>query len=274
MAARGIPMTCAGCGKRWTVEPKPDGSYPQISRCPRYRGGCGKQHAVRARRPAAAKGSPSRPAPSALTVPAWDPPSPPRLPQRLAEPCPRCGAAEVRASERGTVRGCYACKRRVTPPGVLAPYEHGTEVTRHAKSRQERDDDAKAAVVAAGEFLRVVRAMGADPRIHPASADLLGWYEEELTEARKNRDAARLAELRDEFAAGREAGEFRRRHWWQGEVRAADDEEDDEDQDDEPADLPRPVVRGEIMPAPAEAPVTLATPDSIAEQQHRAQRTA
>jgi hypothetical protein len=146
----------------------------------------------------------------------------------------------VYAEPRGTVRACLdgslgGCGKRVTPPGVLAPYQRGTEVTRAAKSQRERDDDAKKTVLIAGEFLRQVRAMLDDPQIHPASADLLGWYEEEITEARKARDGRRLAELADEFGADQEARAFRRRRWWQGQPAAltAGDAGEDEDEDED-----------------------------------------
>lgn len=164
---------------------------------------------------------------------------------------------------RGITRWCPACPVLVTPPGVLAPYEHGGATGRQVKTQRERDDDAKKTVLIAGEFLRSVRAMLNDPQIHPASADLLTWYEEEITEARKDRDGRRLAELADEFDSDRETGAFRRRHWWQGQppaIEAADDDDDDEYADDDDGgqgDEPAAVV--------------LATPVSIAAQQHRAQ---
>jgi hypothetical protein len=155
----------------------------------------------------------------------------------------------VKIEPRGTALWCSGCRSAVTPPAVLAPYERGPVSVRQVASRRERDDDAKRTALLAGEFLRRVAALLADPKIHPASADLLGWYQEEITEARKGRNSARLAELADEFDADSEARAFRRVHWWQGEPAAlgavVDDEDpeddyDDDGQDDEPA-RPRPL---------------------------------
>ncbi len=231
-----IAMRCPRCGRSWNLPRRADGTYPQTAVCAKRRGGCGAcvkvpkraRAAARAARAQAAAGSDGEPG-------AWNPPSGPRRPYPAVEPCPHCGEAKVYAEPRGTVRACLGCGKRVTPPGVLAPYQRGTEVTRAAKSQRERDDDAKKTVLIAGEFLRQVRAMLDDPQIHPASADLLGWYEEEITEARKARDGRRLAELADEFGADQEARAFRRRRWWQGQSAAltAGDAGEDEDEDED-----------------------------------------
>jgi hypothetical protein len=201
----------------------------------------------------------------AAVVSEWEPPSEPRQPRKAGEPCPECGKTTVLIDPRGITRWCPACPVLVTPPGVLAPYERGTEVTRAATSQRERDDDAKKTVLVAGEFLRRVRVMLADPRIHPASADLLTWYEEEITDARKNRDGRRLEELAGEFGDDRASDMFRRLHWWQGqpaELAAGYDDEDDNEgyAEDDNED------QGDEQPA-----AVLATPSSIAVQQHRAQ---
>lgn len=259
MAAHTMPLRCPACGMQWEIAARPDGTMPVTARCPKERGGCGKLRKV----PRSMTATPSPAAPAAAA--AWDPPSEPRHPRHVGEPCPHCGESKVCVSPRGTVLWCWKCGEPIAPAGVNAPYERGIEVTRAARSQHERDDDAKKTVLIAGEFLRQVRAMLDDPQVHPASADLLGWYEEEITEARKGRDGRRLAELADEFGADQEARAFRRRHWWQGQPAAitagyADDEDDegedyadeDEDQDGEPA-------------------AVLATPASIAAQQHRAQ---
>lgn len=232
---------------------------PVTVRCPKTRGGCGKLRKV----PRSAARSV---VPVAAAVTMWDPPSEPRQPRLASEPCPHCGGP-VKIEPRGTVRWCAACNTFVTPPGVLAPYQRGAEITRAAKSQRERDDDDKKTVLIAGEFLRQVRAMLDDPQVHPASADLLGWYEEEITEARKARDGRRLAELAAEFAADQEARAFRRRHWWQGQPAALTagyaGEDDGEDGH---------TVLGEVVDGQGDeyAPM-LAIPASIAAQQHLAQ---
>lgn len=241
-----MKLHCDSCGLDWKVQPRPDGGMPETSRCPRSQGGCGKLRRV-----------PRRPVPgTAARSPGWDPPSQPRQPRQAGEECPQC-SGPLTASPRGTVRVCTACRSRVTPAAVLAPYRRGTGVTRAARSQRERDDDAKKTVLMAGEFLRQVRAMLGDAQLHPASADLLGWYEEEIGEARKARDGGRLAELAGEFAADREARAFRRRRWWQGQppvVAGIIEDEDDEDQDDDGEP-------GAVVPA---------TPASIAARPHRA----
>jgi hypothetical protein len=164
----------------------------------------------------------------------WDPPVQARIERLTSDGCPECGAAMI-ASPQATLRLCNPCGALRPPPGVLAPYARGSEVTRAARSQRERDDDAKRTVLQAGEFLRSVAELLADPKIHAASGDLLRWYQEEVTDARNKRDGRRLAELADEFADDHAAHAFRRAHWWQGEPAAlpaaAVDEGDDEDQD-------------------------------------------
>jgi hypothetical protein len=150
----------------------------------------------------------------------------------------------VRIEPRGTRRVCGGCRRLVTPPGVLAPYQRGPDAARAARSQRERDDDAKRTAMLAGEFLRRVTALRDDPKIHPRSADLLGWYQEEITDARRASDAGRLAELAAEFEVDQADRAFRRLRWWQGEPapvaagHLADDDdewEDDDGQGDEAA---------------------------------------
>jgi hypothetical protein len=109
-------------------------------------------------------------------------------------------------------------------------------VTRAATSQRERDDDARRTVLAADKFLRGVRALIADPKMHPDSVAVLRWYEDEITEASRKRDGRRVAELADEFADGAVAGEFRRLYWWQGTpaaLAAAVEPGGDEDYDDD-----------------------------------------
>lgn len=275
-----VTLRCDGCGRQWSVTAKPDGTMPATSRCAKSQGGCGKLRKV-PRRAAAVRTA----TPAATPAVGWDPPSEPRRPQRCDGPCPHCGAGDVYADPRGIVRLCLACEKRVIPPGVLAPYERGTGITRAARSEGERDDDAKQAVVMAGEFLRRVAVMLADPKIHPRSADILRWYDEEVTEARRVRDAARLAKLADEFTADQRAGAFRRLRIWQGRPARLDEDQDDdedgyddepgyddEDQDDEPASTPAALPGPPPVPDRlARRPVVLATPASIARQQQRAQ---
>jgi len=195
---------------------------------------------------------------------AWDPPSESRRERLVAEQCPQCGAREIWASPRGTIRSCPSCKATVIPHGVAAPYERGTGGTREARSQRERDDDAKKTVIVAGEFLRRVEALADDPRIHPSSGDLLGWYAEEIADARKSRNGQRLAELATEFDADLKDRAIRRRYWWQGQPAAittghddeADDfaEADDYDEDgDYPGDAPASIaaVPAVAVPVPA-----------------------
>jgi hypothetical protein len=152
---------------------------------------------------------------------------------------------------------------------VLAPYARGREVTRAATSQRERDDDAKRTVLAADKFLRGVRALIADPKMHPDSAAVLRWYEEEITEASRKRDGRRLAELRDEFADDAAGGEFRRVRWWQGTPAALaaavdpGDGDDAEDYEDDPEEW-----AGDGEGQGDEAAAVLAASASIAAAQH------
>jgi hypothetical protein len=165
------------------------------------------------------------------------------------------------------------CGEPVTPAAVLAPYERGTEVTRGAKSQRERDDDAKRTVLLAGEFLRRVAALLDDPKMHPASADLLDWYREEITDARKERDAGRLAELGDEFKADRENGAFRRAHWWQGSPAALDggdaEPEDDEEEYDDDGQDDGPQAALAVPAAIAAKPTRATWADALAARRWR-----
>lgn len=247
LAALGVPMECASCGTRWEVLPKGDGTMPRGARCPVDRGGCGKVRKL-----------PRLPAVPAILAAAgaWNPPSESRVQRRAAEPCPECGGPVV-IEPRGITRWCPACPLLITPPGVLAPYERGPGTIRESRSQRERDDDAKKTALLAGEFLRRVRALLADPKIHPASADLLGWYEEEITEARRARNGPRLAELAAEFADDQAAGAFRRLRWWHGQAAPVTAGYDEQDGEDDPID-----DGGE---APAAAPAI--APGAIARQQ-------
>jgi hypothetical protein len=239
-----VTVKCAGCGKRWEVPPKPDGSMPQTARCPRAQGGCGKLRKVPARVTAPERAA-AAPSPAAT----WDPQSEPRKHRKCDEPCPHCGAQKVYADQRGIARVCMACGRKVTPPGVLAPYERGAEVTRAAKSQRERDLEALGLAGRKGLMLGELRRLAADDRLDDASVMKVEWFAEQVKAAASG---ARLDDLADLFAAER----IKPRGWFQRPVAitagyAEDDDEDDEDQDDEPA--------------------ALATPAAIAAQQHRAQ---
>lgn len=245
MTALSVRMECAACGNRWEVGPKPDGTMPVGARCPKDRGGCGKVRKV----PRAGIASVCLPA---VAASGWDPPSEPREVRVTAEPCPHCGEARVYAEPRGTIRVCVGCRKRVTPPGVLAPYERGTEVTRAAKSQRERDLEALDLAERKGVMLGQLHDLTAEDKLTPGSAMKAEWFAEQVKAATTG---TRLDELAERF---KDAG-IRRRHWWHDRpaLSAGYDDEDDEDgydEDDEP-----------------DTTVVLATPASIAVQQHRAQ---
>ena len=245
MITAAVPATArCSCGRSWDVAPRADGTFPKTARCAARRGGCGRTGLK---------------VTAAVTVAgAWDPPSEPRGQRDAAGRCPDCGGP-VLAEPRGITLWCPACPVLVTPPGVLAPYERGAGSVREARSQRERDDDAKKAVLLAGEFLRRVRALLDDPKIHPASADLLAWYEEEIAKARTARDGRRLAGLADQFADDQAGRAFRRRHRWQGEpaIATAGHPDDDDEDDQEGEDTARAVTAGAVvlaLPAAAAQP--------------------
>lgn len=246
--ARQITLRCGSCGMSWDVPPKPDGTMPIGSRCPKDRGGCGK---VRKLPAAARRGS----LPGAAGE--WDPPSAPRQPCSDAGPCPECGAP-LAASPRGTVRVCRACVRIIAPPGVLAPYERGETAARQVRSQRERDLESIGLAGHKGAMLARLRALAGNERLGPAELPKIEWFAEQVRAAASG---SRLAELAALFAEAC----IKPRGWWQWRpVLAAVSGDGDgyadydgEDQDGEPA-----------------APVVLATPDSIARQQRRAQRRA
>ena len=252
VAVTSVPMECAACGMRWEAGPKPDGTMPIGSRCPKDRGGCGK---VRKLPRAAVTTAGSAGTPAA----AWNPPAEQRQPSPVAGPCPHCGEARVYAEPRGTVRVCLGCGKRVTPPGVLAPYERGAGVTRAARSQRERDLEALDLAGRKGIMLGQLRALADGDRLDPASALKVEWFAEQVKAAA---NGGRLDELAALFSEAR----IRPRRWWHGKPAPlaavadlgeddADDDAgyDDDGQDDEPA------------------AIVLATPASIAGQQHRAQ---
>lgn len=224
------PLSCPECGNQWDVTPRADGSMPLASRCPKSRGGCGKLRKI-PRSPA----SPGQPAAG------WDPPSEPRRPGQVTEPCPHCGGQRVHAEPRGTVRMCPDCRRQVTPPGVLAPYQRGAEITRAYKSQRERDLEALDLAGRKGIMLAQLRAAAGDDRLDPASLPKVEWFADQV------KTAAAGGRL-DELAALWQESGIRPRRWWQGRPAAitagygADAEdgyaasgEDGEDHDDEPA---------------------------------------
>src|SRR5215469_8493639 len=167
-------LTCLECGNQWDVRPRADGSMPITARCPKTRGGCGKLRKVpRVMHSGTAGHEPAT----------WNPPSDPRQPRPTVEPCPDCGEARVYASARGTIRVCVACRRRVTPRGVLAPYERGTEVTRAAKSQRERDLEALDLAGRKGIMLDQLHGLADDDRLDRASVLKLEWFAEQVKTA-------------------------------------------------------------------------------------------
>jgi DNA-directed RNA polymerase subunit RPC12/RpoP len=186
----------------------------------------------------------------------WNPPSEPRAPGRSADPCPRCGAAAY-ASPRGTVRACPGCSTRVTPPAVLAPYRRDSSAAaRQVKSQRERDLEALGLARRKGVMMAQLAALAADERLDPASVPVVEWFREQV------KDAASDGRL-DELAALLPEAGIRRRHWWQGQPAAitagyADEDDEPEEGEDDDEDQAADEMR-------------LATPASIAAQQHRAQ---
>jgi hypothetical protein len=232
-----VTVRCPGCGLTWNIARRRDKTLPKTARCAKRRGGCGRTVKV-PRRPAAMAAA------GPIGIAVWDPPSEPRLPRPADDPCPDCGEARVYVAARGTVRVCLDCRERVIPPGVLAPYERGAEVTRAAKSQRERDLEALDLAGRKGGMLRQLRGLADDDRLDPVSLPKVEWFAEQV---KATASGARLDELAALFA---EAG-IRPRRWWQRQpaplTAGYDDDEDDteegyavyddEDQDDEPAQV-------------------------------------
>ena len=170
------------------------------------------------------------PLPQAAGPAGWDPPSQRRGPYETAEPCPDC-AGPLTAGPRGTRRMCRACQRRVTPPGVSAPYERSEgQPARQVRSQRERDaerrDVAERKAVLAGELRKLLDTGGLDD----GSA---GRAESYLDDVRAAGTMARLDELVEEFQGER----LRKRGWFGGrvpaEIGAGDHDEDQDDGDDD-----------------------------------------
>lgn len=241
MADRGVALRCDQCGMTWDVLPKPDGTMPGGSRCPKNRGGCGKLRKL----PVSARAG------GALPAAGWEPTGGPRAAREVAEQCPEC-AGPLFASPRGTTRVCLSCSRRVTPAATLAPYERGESTGRQVKTQRETDLEALDLAGRKGVMLGQLRGLADGDRLDDGSRLKVEWFADEVRAART---AARLDDLAGLWAAAR----IRPRRWWQPQTAALDaadgyedDEyvdEDDDRQDDEPA------------------AVVLATPASIAAQQ-------
>lgn len=242
-------MHCSSCGLSWEVRARPDGSMPQMARCPKALGGCGAQRRV----PSSGRAS-GVPAAGA----GWEPAGGPRAARQVAERCPDCDGPLL-ASPRGTIRVCPGCRRKVTPAGVLTPYERGGAVVRQVKSQREADLEALDLAGRKGVMLGQLRDLAEGDRLDDASRLKAEWFAEQVKTAP---NAARLDELAALFTEAR----IRPRRWWHPRPAAlATADYDDEDeypdgydnaedgQDDEPA---------AVVPA---------TPASIAAHQHRAQ---
>jgi hypothetical protein len=238
-----LSLTCRACGKTWKVAPKPDGSVPINSRCPRAAGGCGSLRKV-----------PRGPAVRSRWVaafPVWDAPSPRRGPYRTAELCPACGEP-LTASPLGTARACLPCGNRVTPPGVTAPYDcQEASAGRTVRSQADRDDEALALAERAGVLLDAIAGVLGDDRLHPAARARLEWYAAEITGAARARRGARVGELADRLSGQR----IRRAHWWNSDAQnpaaITAGGNGDQDDDDEVWDAE---VAGEEAPRSPAAP--------------------
>ena len=249
----GRPLTCGRCQMTWTVSPKPDGTWPQGSRCPVARGGCGTW--TRLTRPADPLPDPTpaaRTAGRGHTSPAaWDPPGSPARPRATAEVCPECGTG-LHATVRGTRRACLSCRRAVTPAGVAAPYERGGSGQRQVRSSRERDLDAIALARRKGLMLDQLAVLAADKRLHEQDRPVVEWFAEQV------RAAAGQPRL-DELAGLLPQAGIRRRHWWDAEPRALaagigtgpdDDDPDDGEWDDGDPDDDPGIGGRETAPAP------------------------
>lgn len=253
-------MTCAECGKQWDVSPRPDGTMPVMTRCPKARGGCGKLRRI----PQSAHAAPG--APRAVVPAGWDPPSQPRSAVQTTEACPGCGASGLLATPRSTARYCRQCKRLVIPGRVAAPYQRGTGSTREARSQRERDLEALELARRKGIMRGQLDAIAADDRLTPESLAAVEWFAEQVRTATTGQ---RLDELADLYAAQK----IRRRGWLQGRppaITAGYPEDPGDAQDDEDEDWDDEWDDEDDSGEPGTA-VVLATPGSIAAQQHRAQ---
>ncbi|MDA8323462.1 MAG: hypothetical protein M0030_27115 [Actinomycetota bacterium] len=191
-----------------------------------------------------------RPGTEAAGPDAWDPPSVPRGPCQVAEPCPDCGTA-LWASERGTVRGCLACGRRVVPAGVADPYRQpgGDDAGRVVRSRLDRDAEARGLARSRGELLDRIRVIAGGGGLHPADAEVCDWYAAELRAAKT---AARLAELADAI----DAEQWHGRRWRDAGPDDPGPQDDDgwqDDDDGQDAAAARPAA-GRAGSAAAEPP--------------------
>jgi hypothetical protein len=250
-------VRCPSCSRSWKVPRRDDGTVPKTARCAQYRGGCGRT--VKVPRGVRASG------PGAVALaPAWDPPSPPRTNRRTAEDCPGCGTPGLIASPRGTLRICDQCKTLAMPAAVAAPYERGAGSTREARSQRERDLEALQLASRKGAMRSQLDAIADDDRLTPDSRAVVEWFAEQVKAATTQ---ARLDDLVTLYAEQK----IRRRGWLSGRPAALtsgdEDDYDDEDYDDYDGEDDQ---ADDDHPGPGTA-VILATPASIAGQQHRAQ---
>jgi hypothetical protein len=145
------------------------------------------------------------------------------------------------------MRVCVACKVRIPPPGVRAPYERADGgAVRQVKSQRERDTEAIGLAQHKGVMLAELAGLAADDRIDPASVPIIEWFREQVKDAGGGDRLAELAALLPDSG-------IRRRRWWQGSpaaIGAGYDDEDDEYDDEDGA--------GEEAPVPGAAGVDYA----------------
>lgn len=213
-ASPASPRTCEreGCGATFTPR-RSDARYCSDSCRNAANRALIRSDPIRAdNRPDRVAASTAIRAPAPAAPLAWEPPSEPRGYWQLNEACPGCGGP-LHTTGRGTLRGCLACKHRVTPPGVAAPYGRGGQAVRQVKSQHERDLEALELAQRKGVMLGELDAFAADKQLHPGSLPVVEWFAAEVRAAKSGDRLTELAELLPE-------SDIRRRHWWQGEPAA------------------------------------------------------
>jgi hypothetical protein len=159
---------------------------------------------------------------------------------------------------------CHPCARIALPDSIGQHYDRKeSQLAEVAVLETEpgKSDEEQKNLYASKRLLRdQLAAILTDDKLSSEAHGILEWYAEAVSKAGTQ---ARLDNLVEQFKADR--GKIRPRHWWQGQSAtfSAFGEDQQEEDWDEDQDQEQPYA----LPAAS----VLATPVSIAEQQHRAQ---
>jgi hypothetical protein len=138
-------MHCPSCDLSWEVRARPDGSLPQMARCPKALGGCGAQRRV-------PRSGHVNEVPAVPDEDGWEPTGQPGAARQVAEQCPDC-------DERGEATG------------------------RQIKTQRETDLEALDLAGRKGVMLGQLRDLAESDRLDDASRLKIEWFSDAVKAA-------------------------------------------------------------------------------------------